>query len=313
MGYIPFKQWSLCYNGRIQNPKSSNTYNRFRLKAYLGLHISVALFGLAGLFGRWLDLDPLWIVEGRVVFAFLSLALIIRIKGLGFSLDQKSHHLRLILIGAILAFHWYAFFRSIQETSIALALLSFASFPFWTMLLEAFGQGQRMGWPQWFMVLVSFSGTALIVPWDFGDANFYGVIWGLASGLSFALMAILNKEMVQSYPALKLSFFQDFWAALLLLPFCLMLPVALDGTEIALLALLGTLFTALSHSLFIGALKFVKARTAALIAALEPVYGIAAAYFLFSERLDLLTLIGGILILGTGVYAQFKDPALVED
>ncbi len=280
------------------------------MKAYFGLHISVALFGLAGLFGRWLNLDPLWIVEGRVVFAFLSLALVLYFGKIGFRLKDTKDHLRFILLGAVLAFHWYAFFRSIQETTVALALLSFASFPFFTLLLESIWRKLALTWKEWFLVFVSFSGTALIVPWDPLDSNFTGVLWGLASGLSFALMAILNKEMVQKYHALQISFYQDFWAALLLLPFALSYPVIISSQDLALMLLLGTVFTALSHGLFIQALKKVQARTAALIAALEPVYGIIAAYFLFAEIPALQTFLGGILILGAGLLAQFRDPVL---
>ena len=281
------------------------------MKAYFGLHISAALFGLAGLFGRWLSIDPLWIVEGRVVFASITIALLLLFSKIGFRLERAKDHYQVILLGAVLAFHWYAFFRSIQETTMALALLSFASFPFFTLLIEAFWQKKGLKLMEWLLVLLSFLGTVLIIPWNPQSANFTGVLWGLSSGFSFAIMAILNKGLVARYHPLQLSFYQDFWAALVLLPLCLSQTLVLSLEELSLLFLLGTVFTALSHTLFINALKRVEARTAALIAALEPVYGIIAAFFLFSEMPASATFIGGTLILGAGIMAQFRDPSSV--
>ncbi len=282
------------------------------MKVYFGLHLSVALFGLAGLFGRWLSIDPLWIVAGRVAFASISLAIILGLSRIGFRLKRLQHHLLLGVLGILLAFHWYAFFRAIQETTVALALLSFASFPFFTLLLEALWKRQRLAFFEWLLVLISFTGTSLIIPWDLANANFSGVLWGLASGFSFALMAILNRDLVDHYPALQLTFYQDFWALVVLIPLCWWQPHVLQAQELALLFMLGTVFTALSHSLFIKALQKVQARTAALIATLEPVYGIIAAFFLFAEEPATLTLLGGVLILGAGVLAQLRDPVLIE-
>ena len=40
----------------------------------LHVHAAVVLFGLAGLFGKWLILAPVFIVLGRVLFGSLALA-----------------------------------------------------------------------------------------------------------------------------------------------------------------------------------------------------------------------------------------------
>lgn len=74
-----------------------------------GLHLAVALFGLAGLFGRWLDLSPILIVGGRTCFAAMALLPFLAYQA-NWVLRPKSFYLHLALIGAILAFHWLAFF-----------------------------------------------------------------------------------------------------------------------------------------------------------------------------------------------------------
>ncbi len=275
-------------------------------REYFYLHLAVALFGLAGLFGRWLDMAPIHIVQGRTVFAALSLLIILLMKK-EFKLQEGRFYFRTAILGFVLAFHWLAFFEAIQNTSIALALLSFASFPFFTLILEWLGGQGKPGKMDFILVFLSLLGTTLIVPFESDSPDLIGVLWGLSSGFSFALLAILNRRWVQKTGPIELAFYQDAFAALFLIPFSLMISWEWNSGEIGLLLILGIVFTALSHSLFVAALVKVKARTASLVAALEPVYGIVAAYFLFKEIPTGLSVIGGSLILGAGLLAQLRN------
>ena len=49
----------------------------FLKKGFVEIHIAVVLFGLAGLFGKWLELSPVIIVLGRVFFASIALGSIL--------------------------------------------------------------------------------------------------------------------------------------------------------------------------------------------------------------------------------------------
>ena len=49
--------------------------------------------------------------------------------------------------------------------------------------------------------------------------------------------------------------------------------------------------------MFVASLKVLKARTAAVVFAMEPVYGITVAWLLFSETPTLRMLLGGVLII----------------
>lgn len=277
-----------------------------RASPYFQLHLAVALFGLAGLFGRWLNLHPILIVQGRTSFAALGLLLFLLFSR-GFEKGSLSYYRNTAILGLVLAFHWFAFFKAIQLTSLALALLSFASFPLFTLMLEWLLGKERILKFDFLLVLLSLAGTFLIIPNDVNSPNFRGVIWGLASGLSFALMTVLNRSLVQNIKALRLAFHQNAFAALFLLGFSMQLDLSFTATEISLLVLLGLVFTALSHSLFVNALKSVKAKTASLIAALEPVYGIIAAYFLFTEFPSIQSILGGALIISAGLISQFRN------
>jgi drug/metabolite transporter (DMT)-like permease len=104
-----------------------------------------------------------------------------------------------------------------------------------------------------------------------------------------------------------ITFYQDFWATLFLLPFIFVLRPHLEGRDILLLLILGIFCTALAHSLFIKGMRLIKAQTAAIISSLEPVYGIIMALFVIKEIPSLRTVLGGIVILGTTMAVTLKS------
>jgi len=269
-----------------------------REKALAEVHLAVLLFGLAGLFGKWLTLSPPAIVLGRVVLASLTLAVV-----LGFSRQKfwprKSRDLALFaLMGLVLAAHWATFFKSIQVSTVAVGLLAYSTFPFFTAFLEPLWLRERFDNRSVLLSLVCLAGVFLIIPrLEMSNAVMKGVLWGLLSGLSFSVLTILNRIMTRTYSSLQTAFQQDFFAGIFLWPLVLCSPPALSAGDVGLLAVLGIVCTAGAHTLFIDGLKGIGARAASLISALEPVYGVILAFAFLREVPAPQTLLGGALIL----------------
>ena len=267
-------------------------------KALTEIHLAVLLFGLAGLFGKWLTLSPPAIVLGRVVLASLTLAVV-----LGFSRQKlwprKLGDLALFaLMGLVLAVHWVTFFKSIQVSTVAVGLLAYSTFPFFTAFLAPLLLKERLERLSILLSLVCLAGVFLIIPrLEMSNAVMKGVLWGLLSGLSFSVLAILNRKMTRIYSSLQTAFQQDFFAGVFLCPLVLSSPPALSIRDIWLLAVLGIVCTAGAHTLFIDGMKSLGARAASLISALEPVYGVILAFAFLREVPAPRTLLGGALIL----------------
>lgn len=121
------------------------------------------------------------------------------------------------------------------------------------------------------------------------------------------MLSILNRKFVKNYSSLTVAFYQDSFAALFLLPFLLLQHPVFQPQDLFLLVLLGVVFTGIAHSLFIGGLKGTRARTASIIASLEPVYGIIAAVLLLGEILEFRVFLGGFIILGAACYTTFNS------
>ncbi len=264
----------------------------------MAVHASVALFGLAGLFGKWLTLRPHFIVLGRVVFAAAALALIIRLSGGRFSIRRKIDGGLFLLQGLILAVHWILFFESIRVSTVAVGLLAYSSFPIFTAFLEPLFFRTRLSRRHLGLSLACLAGVFLLVPrFSWSERVFQGVVTGLGAGATFALLSIINRKLSFRYASPVVAFYQDAGAALFLLPAALLKPPALTGRDFALLAILGLLCTALAHTLFIAGMRRLSAQTASIISALEPVYGIALAALLLGERPSARTIAGGLIIL----------------
>jgi drug/metabolite transporter (DMT)-like permease len=271
------------------------------------LHAAVLLFGLAGLFGKWVAAPALMIVFGRVLVASLSFALLLRLRPVPFAALRGRQRAALWACGALLALHWAAFFQAIQLSTVAVGLLAYSTAPVFVVLLEPVALGERFSPRGLACAALSVAGVALIVPrWAPGDALARGVTWGVLAGLSFAVLSLCNRALVRTHAPVRVAFHQDAAAAVLLAPLLPWLWVPLGARELALLALLGVACTALAHTLYIHALRAIPARVAAITGALEPVYGIALAWLLLGERPAARTLAGGALILAAVLWVGVR-------
>jgi len=267
----------------------------------LEIHIAVFFFGLAGLFGKWLSCSSTCIVFGRTAIAALTLFGMILLTGQW----RKPKHLGVIIfMGALLAVHWIAFFKSIQLATVAIGLVTFSTFPAFVALLEPWFFKQKFKGIDLLRGGVIILGVALIIPqWTLSNPASLGTLWGLFSGFSFALLTILNKSQVNETPPVLIAALQNGFAALFLLPFAAVQIGRLTPPAIGKLLFLGIFCTALAHWLFIRSLKTIRAQLASLITALEPVYGVIFAFLILHEVPTPRTLLGGGLIIGTIILA----------
>lgn len=276
---------------------------------YIALHFAVLLFGFAGLFGKWVAIPSEFIVLGRTFFASLGIGIWFMIRPGAFLFPIGKDRLTFLLSGSLLAFHWLAFFKSIQLSSVAIGLLTFSSFPLFVILLAPFTTKEAFSLKEVGVVILILIGTALLLPWDHLEGNLlWGIVWGLLAGFSFALLNIVNKGLVSRYTSLHITFYQCLVATVVLIPFSLSASILPTGAQIGLLLLLGILFTAVAHSLYIFSMKGLRTQLVSITACMEPVYGILAAFLLLGEKPAWTVLVGGGLILLATLLASISFP-----
>lgn len=263
------------------------------------LHIGALMFGLTGVFGKLAAASPTIIVFGRAAFAVIALACFSRFaSNTPWQKLQAADSRRLLLGGLLLAAHWVSFFMAVKVAGVAIATLGFASFPAFTVLLEGLIFRERIRANEILLVLLVSIGLVLVTP-DFNLASdaTHGLLWAVASGLLFSLLSLTNRAGSGRVPPVQAALCQNLVVGLCLLP--LAAPHLSDVRPLDWLwiGLLGVFCTGLAHSLFVASLGVIKARTAAVVFAMEPVYGIAMAWLLFGETPTLRMLLGGVLII----------------
>lgn len=273
-------------------------------QALIAVHTTALLFGLTGIFGELIHASATLITAGRAVFATITLLLFIAHAGHRPVMPSPKAIGVLILAGILLALHWTTFFVSVKIGGIAMATLGFASFPAFITMLEGFIFKERTHISEWMVVLMVSFGLILVTPsFDFLDEATIGLAWGITSGLAFALFTLANRKAVSLMPARELACWENLVVALLTLPWCFTEFAQLRALDWVWMFMLGVFCTALSHALLVSSLAQLKARTAGIVIALEPVYAIAFAAILFAQYPSLRALLGGAIIIAAIVWS----------
>lgn len=266
--------------------------------ALWAIHLGALLFGLSGIFGKLANTTPQMISAGRAIFAIAALLLFAQLfsnaRLVRLSLRQTA---LLALGGLLLGAHWWSFFEAVQLSGVAIATLGFASFPAFTVLLEGVLFRERTRPMEYAMVVLVCLGLILVTP-DFtlGSEATNGLLWAMLSGLLFALLSLLNRASTRGIEPIQAALYQNIAVLLVFLPLAWPTLPSVQAQDWLWMAMLGIFCTGLAHSLFVASLRVLKARTTAVIFALEPIYGITFAWLLFSEVPTLRMLAGGALI-----------------
>ena len=267
-------------------------------KALWAIHLGALLFGLSGIFGKLANTAPQMISAGRAVFAVVALLLFAKLLSKAELQHLSLRQLSLLgLGGLLLGGHWWSFFEAVQISGVAIATLGFASFPAFTVLLEGLLFKERTRPVEYAMVALVCLGLVLVTPhFDLSSQATSGLLWAVLSGLLFALLSLLNRASTRGIEPVQAALYQNLTVLLVFLPLAWPTLPSVQAQDWLWMAMLGIFCTGLAHSLFVASLRVLKARTTAVIFALEPIYGIAFAWLLFSEVPTLRMLAGGLLI-----------------
>lgn len=272
------------------------------------IHVAVLLASGAGLFGKLVPASPMVITAGRTAFGCVALLLFALATRASLRLASTRDLLAILLSGLVLAVHWFTFFLSIQSASVAIALLAFATFPLFTTFLEPMIDGSRPRREDILTAVLVTAGLVLVTPsFDAGDRMTQGLLWGIVSAFTFAVLSLMSRAYSGRYPAPSIAFYQQGFAALCTLPFALQWQGVLTASDVRDLAILGVVFTALVQGLVVASLRQLRAQTASVVFGLEPVYGILLAWLVIGEAPGVRTVAGGSLICGAVLWASFRQ------
>jgi drug/metabolite transporter (DMT)-like permease len=207
----------------------------------------------------------------------------------------------------MLAVHWVTFFHSVQISTVAVSLISFSTFPIFVAFIEPYFFKEEAKVVDIITTILTFLGAILVVPrFDLSNNITQGFASGTVSAIAFTILSILNHKYARKYPSLLVALYQDGVATMILLPLLFLVHPSIQVLDLFLLMLLGVIFTAVAHTLFIKGMTHIKTQTAGIIASLGPLYGVLFALIVLREIPTIRTLVGGAIILGAVFYSSWN-------
>jgi len=287
--------------------RQHDTLMRSEQSALIQLHTAVLLFGGTALFSKLIALSALDITVYRTAIAFIALVCLLKFQGKAIALNHKKDYGIAIILGIVVGLHWVTYFAGMQLAGIATGIIAFFTYPVITVFLEPFFSKQKLKSKDIISAVTVLFGIYLLVPEaNLGNDVTLGIVTGIFSGLLFALRNLLQKQYFSSYGGPQTMLYQTIVASLMLCAFIDVEPTDLPEQDIWLLLLAGIIFTAAPHALFASSLRFLSATTAGLISCLQPLYGTVLAFMLLSEQPNMMTLIGGLLVVSAACFETWS-------
>jgi len=282
-------------------------------KSLWKLHFSVAMFGITGLFAKFVTLSAVMIVFGRCFFAALVLFAALKMLKSDFKFENKKDLFVVIGTGVLIGIAWFCFFQSIKVSTVAVGLLGYTTIAIFTTFLEPIYFKTKIRFLDIILACITFYGITLLVhktPGAQGN-TFLGIFFSLTAAFIGALFIIFSRGLVKKYSSIKVTFYQYSTVTVIGLFFFISEVPKISNYNLLLIIILGVVFTAFANTLFIDCLKKITATKANIILTLEPVYGIILAAILLSETPSKRTIVGGIIIILCAIAATIthkKEP-----
>jgi len=267
------------------------------LPSIIYVNISVLLFSVIAVIGSISNIDPMVIVFGRTLFAAFGLSVFLqRCHVLSDTKKSFKEQSLLGFSGLILCCHWVFFFMSITTGSVAIALLTFACFPFFVTCINLACRTTQLSLMD-IACSVSITIGAYIMIGDLSFTEITPWIYGFVSSLLFAILTLINKRIVYHFNPINISFVQNTISCTLLSFFVYGDLGNLKLSQWGLLIFFGLVCTAFAHTLLILSLQKLSAFQASLFVNMEPIYGILLATVFLGEEMKSNELIGAVFIL----------------
>ena len=272
------------------------------------MHAATILFGMSAIFGAMVESSAVLLVSGRALFGLATLSALCLLRGISPWKGISGRILSgLTVTGVLLSAHFVAFFMAVKLGGVAVGTLGFACFPAFVTLSEAVAFCERPKKREYILITLVTLGLILITPsFSLADTATEGLLWGVVSGAVYALVAVANRFAAANVSGVLASWWQNLAIIACLLPFTAAGLPAIPARDWFWIACLGILCTGLAYTLYVNSLTAIKARLAALIIALEPVYAILMAWMFFQETPGPRMIAGGLLIVGSVIWAGRK-------
>ncbi|KUJ50249.1 DMT family transporter [Chryseobacterium sp. JAH] len=254
--------------------------------ALFRLHLIVFLWGFTAILGKLITANAQILVFYRMLFASLFLFVFIRVFKKESIRVSKKLFLQLAAIGFFMALHWLCFFYSIKVSNVSIALSCLSLSTLFAAILEPLVFKRKVDISEVVMGIVIVACILLIFKTEFQYKE--GIFFGILCAVFGTIFSVFNGKMFGKTSPGNIIFYEIFSGWLILTIFYLLSGQIFSMNEInysdlALICLLASVFTAFPMLESVKLMKYISPFTLILTVNLEPVYGIILAFFIFGE------------------------------
>lgn len=278
--------------------------------------LAAFLWGITGTIAKFIyktSINPFMLVEARLTFSFLILFLFLLFKNKNLLKIEKSDLIYFAILGMIgysSSQFLYLYTISLTNVGIAVLLQSFSSI---LAVLYSIIKKEPLDFKKIVAVFVSLIGISLVI---FGNGNLsfainpLALLTGIGSAFFVCFNIIISQKLLIKYNAWTVitygfGFGMLIWF-ILLSPYKVFPPIFGDNKVLLSILYISVFSTVIAFGLYTMGLKKVHPTTVTILGTLEPVVAAIIAYIFLKEKLTLLQISGGILVIIAIISLQYN-------
>lgn len=263
----------------------------------LEMIITTAIWGSIPILAIFSDLPSPVFVFFRVFITSLFLLLVI---GKRINLRNLINKY-VILSGIFLALNWILLFYAVSIIQVSEAILLYYSGPIFAILIMHF-LGERIDINRSISIIIAFIGIFIIIDPTTLNVSI-GTLIALASGIFYGLLAVASKMATGIVNSKELVFYQTTISTIITSPFLLILRFNLTLNSVVIVTIAALVNTLLALFLWYDALTKISVQLSSILSYLDPVFAMLFAFLFLHQIPTLISLIGGILIIISGIFS----------
>jgi len=270
-----------------------------RITGILLIAISSASFGTLAIFGRYayadgMDIFTVLFLRFTISASIMTIILLLRKE----PFPRGRILLQLIGMGALgYVGQSFSYLTAIKYASAGLVALLLYLYPMFVFVLSVIVLREKITWIKILAIVIALIGTALTV--DPAGGQLKGILLAVFAALIYSVYIIVGTNVMKHVSAVQSSTIIFASAGAVFGIFTAVNGASFPASNSGWFAISGVVLiaTVIPVVLFLGGLERVGPTNAAMLSTLEPVVTVLLAAWLFQERLNLVSLLGGGLIL----------------
>jgi drug/metabolite transporter (DMT)-like permease len=276
----------------------------FKNKNLLLLHLIVFIWGWAPIMGKLISVQAISLVWYRLLITIIAVGGYMLFTRQNLKVSRPDFF-KLVVIGAVIAFHWVCFYNALKISNVSVTMVAFATGTLFTSVIEPLVYKRKIIRYELVFGMVIIAAIAMIFTIETRYA--WGIFFGIMAAFTASLFTVFNGLFVRRIPSTVITIYELSGGFVALSIYLLITGefnqefFIVSISDWVWLFILSIACTAFPFIAIVNLLKKISPYTITLTINLETIYGIIFAYFIWKKE-EAMTpgfYLGTLIILAT--------------